>query len=410
MLLGAFLVLVSSLFCAAFATLTNETISDVDDSIRYTPADRWAAHACEGDDCPTDGEQRTWHAAVYDPSSGEEVAMTLNFTGVAIDIYFTLPSTGTSPSLTRCNFTLDGKHVLSEGGDASASFSQAAYSSKMQYGQLVYSSPSLENSEHELTISASGERGLYIGFSYVIVTHNEPDIYATGVSTSTGAPVQPSSSPDHSKLHSTAAGQHRTAIIVGLSITCALLLLLTSLLTLFFVRRRRQRLRADAENKMYTESELAKDPTPAYLNVQPSLPSILSFNTVSVAPSTSLTSDFSYFDRYLSEAGSSASVWSGPNLNSSTREASAGRTGPAGRAGTSSDRTGRTGPPSSTRTLSFRARSVLSRSATIKTGSSSSRPYAEAGSQGFERLREEVGGGGKGEKPVKQLPSPPTEG
>ena len=46
----------------------------------------------------------------------------------------------------------------------------ASTQTKMQYGQLVYSSPSLENIEHELTISASGERGLYIGFSYVIVT------------------------------------------------------------------------------------------------------------------------------------------------------------------------------------------------------------------------------------------------
>ena len=81
MLLGAFGVLVLPLIRASCATLTNETISDVDGSIRYTPANRWAAHACNRDDCLTDGEQRTWHAAVYDPSSGEEVAMTLNFTG-----------------------------------------------------------------------------------------------------------------------------------------------------------------------------------------------------------------------------------------------------------------------------------------------------------------------------------------
>ncbi|KAI5892581.1 uncharacterized protein SCHCODRAFT_02542544 [Schizophyllum commune H4-8] len=364
------------------------TISDVDGSIQYIPAKSWEAHACEGDNCPPDGEQQTWHASVYDPSSEQEVAMKLNFTGVAIDIYLTLPSTGDSPSLTRCNFTIDGEQVRAEGGAASASFSQAAYSSEMQYSQLVYTSASLENIEHELTISAYGKQGLYIGFSHVIVTHNDPDIYATGVSTFPGVQVKPSSSPDHSQSRSTGAGQHRTAIIIGLSITCLLLLLLTSLLTLYFIRRRRRRLRADRETTKHTESQSVKDPTPAYLNAQPSLPSILSFNAISVAPSTSLTSDFSYFDRYLSEAGSSASVWSGPDLISSTRAVSA-RPGPAGRAVPSSDRTSKTGPPSSTRTLSSRTRCVLSRSATIMTGSSSSKRCADGGDLGFERLNEQ---------------------
>ncbi|KAL1729946.1 hypothetical protein EV714DRAFT_211756 [Schizophyllum commune] len=352
------------------------TISDVDGSIQYSPASSWKAHTCEGDGCPAEGEQRTWHAATYDPSSGEEVTMRLDFTGrVAIYVYFTLPSTDTAPSLTTCNLTVDGKQVLTQGGNDSTSFSQAAYSSKWQYNQLVYISPSLENKKHTFTISASGERASYVGFSRIIVTHNEPDAYATGVSTSVGSLVKPSSSPSASNSHSSETNHHRTAVIVGLSLTCFFLLLLTGLLTWYFVRRRRQRLRGDNE-----KHEPAKGATPAYLNVQPSLPSILSFNTVSVAPSTSLTSDFSYFDRYLSDVGSS--IWSG--LNTSTRAVSV-------RAGSSSTRTGRTGPPSSTRTLSSRARSVLSRSATIMTGSesSSNKQRAKEGGQRLERLREE---------------------
>ena len=181
--------------------------------------------------------------------------------------------------------------------------------------------------------------------------------------------MKPSSSPNASTSHSTETNPNRTAIIVGLSLTCFFLLLLTGLLTWYFVRRRRQRLRGDNEKPLP-----AKDATPAYLNVQPSLPSILSFNTVSVAPSTSLTSNFSYFDRYLSEAGSS--TWSG--LNTSTRAVSVS-------AGPSS---ARTGPPSSTRTLSSRARSVLSLSTTVMTGSTSSKRRAEDGGQGFKRIRE----------------------
>ncbi|KAL1707935.1 hypothetical protein EV121DRAFT_198130 [Schizophyllum commune] len=349
------------------------TISDVDGSIQYSLADRWRALTCEGDACPAQGEQRTWHAATYDPSSGEEVTMTLDFTGVAIYVYFTLPSTDTTPSLIACNFTLDGKQVRAQGGNESASYSQAAYSSEWQYDQLVYISPSLENKKHEFTISASGDRASYVGFNYMIVTHNEPDAYATGVSTSVGELVKPSSSSNASDSRSTETNHDRTAIIVGLSLTCFFLLLLTGLLTWYFVCRRRQRLRGDNE-----KPQPAKDAIPAYLNVQPSLPSILSFNTVSVAPSTSLTSDFSYFDRYLSDVGSS--IWSGPNA--STRAVSVS-------ASPSSTRTGRTGPPSSTRTLSSRARSVLSRSATIMTGSSSSKQRAKEGGRGLERLREE---------------------
>ncbi|KAI4293893.1 hypothetical protein K525DRAFT_213912 [Schizophyllum commune Loenen D] len=350
------------------------TITDLDGSIQYIPADRWRAHTCEGDDCPAEGAQRTWHAATYDPSSGAEVRMTLDFTGVAIYVYFTLPSTDTTPSLTTCNLTIDGKQVLAQGGNDSLSLYQAAYSSEWQYNQLVYISPSFENKKHELTISASGDRASYVGFSHIIVTHNEPDAYATGVSTSVGALVKPSSSPNASQSRSSNTSHNHTAVIVGLSLTCFFLLLLTGLLTWYFVRRRRQRLRGDNE-----KPQPAKDATPAYLNVQPSLPSILSFNTVPVAPSTSLTSDFSYFDRYLSDVGSS--IWSAPNASTGAVSV---------RAGPISTRTGRTGPPSSTRTLSSRARSVLSRSATIMTGSSSSKQRAaKEGGQGLERLREE---------------------
>ncbi|KAL1680215.1 hypothetical protein EV122DRAFT_288932 [Schizophyllum commune] len=373
MLLGGVAALGCCLLRVALASLTNETISNVDGSIQYSPANSWKAHACEDDDCPAEGEQRTWHAAIYDSSSGEEVRMTLDFTGVAIYVYFTLPSTDTTPSLTTCNLTIDGKQALARGGNDSMSLYQAAYSSEWQYNQLVYISPSFGNKKHEFTISASGDRASYVGFSHIIVTHNEPDAYATGVSTSVGALVKPSSSPNASQSHSSETNHHRTAVIVGLSLTCFFLLLLTGLLTWYFVRRRRQRLRGDNE-----KHEPAKGATPVYLNVRPSLPSILSFNTVSVAPSTSLTSDFSYFGRYLSDVGSS--IWSGPNA--STRAVSVS-------AVPSSTRTGRTGPPSSTRTLSSRARSVLSRSATIMTGSSSSKQRAKEGGQGLERLREE---------------------
>ena len=91
---------------------------------------------------------------------------------MAIYVYFTLPSTDTSPSLTMCNvnITVDRRQVRAQGGNDSASFSQAAHSSKWQYNQLVYTSPPLENKDHELTISASGARASYVGFSHIIVT------------------------------------------------------------------------------------------------------------------------------------------------------------------------------------------------------------------------------------------------
>ncbi|KAI5829116.1 hypothetical protein K523DRAFT_305671 [Schizophyllum commune Tattone D] len=376
MLLGGFAVLGCCLLRVALASLTNETISDVDSSIQYSSANIWKSLTCEGDGCPAEGEQRTWHAATYDPSSGEEVTMSLDFIGVAIYVYLTLPSTDTTPPLIACNFTLDGKQVRAQGGNESASYSQAAYSSEWQYDQLVYISPSLEKKKHEFTISALGERASYVGFSYMIVTQNAPDAYATGVSTSVRALVTPSSSSSASNSPSSDASHNHTAVIVGLSLTCFFLLLLTGLLTWYFVRRRRQRLRGDNE-----KPQPAKNATPAYLNVQPSLPSIQSFNTVSVAHSTSLTSDFSYFDRYLSDVG--YTIWSGPN--SSTRAVSV-RTGPIP---ARNGRIGGTEPPSSAHTLSSRARSVLSRSATIMTGSSSSKRRGEAGDQGFERLHEQ---------------------
>ena len=84
-------------------------------------------------------------------------------------MYFTRPSTDTTPSLTTCNLTIDGKQVLAQGGNDSMSLYQAAYS-KWQYNQLVYISPSFENKKHEFTISASGDRASYVGFSHLIVT------------------------------------------------------------------------------------------------------------------------------------------------------------------------------------------------------------------------------------------------
>ena len=81
MLLEALAVLGLSLVRVALAALTNETVSDVDGSIQYSPADGWQVQNCEGDSCPADGEQRTWHAAAYDPTSGEELTMSMNFTG-----------------------------------------------------------------------------------------------------------------------------------------------------------------------------------------------------------------------------------------------------------------------------------------------------------------------------------------
>ncbi|TRM65072.1 hypothetical protein BD626DRAFT_240296 [Schizophyllum amplum] len=187
------------------------------------------------------------------------------------------------------------------------------------------------------------------------------DAYATGASTFSPSPSATAMSP-----HPSSSKMHNQALIIALSIA-AVTLLVISLAALIFCRRRHRRYQRHRTDRFRHVEQYAgglKHPhltedlgrtssTPAYLRVYPSLPSIFSTGN----SSDELTSDFSYFDRFLSDVASTArtgppsSTWTGSGPSSSTRTGS--------------------GPPSSR--LSSRARSALGRSVTILTGSSGSR-------------------------------------
>ncbi|KAF8333291.1 hypothetical protein F5887DRAFT_922113 [Amanita rubescens] len=116
----------------------------------------------------------TWSTVIYDAEPGATANITLYFQGVSIWVFFILANNvnnGTSFLATaQCNFTLDGNDM------GTFSHQPNASTNALQYNASVFSVTNLQNSPHELVISANpNSNASYITFDYAIYTVEIPD-------------------------------------------------------------------------------------------------------------------------------------------------------------------------------------------------------------------------------------------
>ncbi|KAJ7651124.1 hypothetical protein FB45DRAFT_889739 [Roridomyces roridus] len=221
-------------------TLTNRTIDDTNgDNVTgvvptYTPSSSWAGPSCQGCAILPDTSKvfdGTYHAATYGPDLGS-LAISMDFTGVAIYVYFILANDEGQgiTTTTAANFSIDGT--------VQGEFTHApAATTDLEFNALVFSHTGLSNGTHSLLITMGGSNDLYINFDYAVYTFEEA---AAAASTSSSAPSSSSSStiPTSSSTNSPHSSNHTGAIAGG--VVGGVVLLLALCAAAFFYRRRRR--------------------------------------------------------------------------------------------------------------------------------------------------------------------------
>ncbi|KAJ7651144.1 hypothetical protein FB45DRAFT_780465 [Roridomyces roridus] len=219
-------------------TFTNRTIDDTNgDSVTgvvptYTPSSVWAGPSCQGCAILPDTSKvfdGTYHAATYHADLGS-FAISMDFTGVAIYVYFILANDEGQgvTTTTAANFSIDGTvqgdftHVPSATTD-------------VEFNALAFSHTGLSNETHSLLITTEGAGDLYINFDYAIYTFEE-----AAVISSSSAPSSSSSStiPTSSSTNSPHSSNHTGAIAGGV-VGGVVVLVALGAAAFFFCRRRR---------------------------------------------------------------------------------------------------------------------------------------------------------------------------
>ncbi|KAF8630449.1 hypothetical protein AX17_005426 [Amanita inopinata Kibby_2008] len=283
-LLVIFLVLLSESASWCHAALKNRTIDDtLGDEVTHvrpvflpTTPGVWEDETCKG--CAVQPDRNlahdgTWTAATYNPTL-QNISITLEFSGVAIYVFFILANANmegpTITTNTECNFTLDGQHA----GAFSHFPNMNTYD--LVYNANPFSATGLSNTAHQLVISTNGvDHNVFVNFDYAIYTVETQDGSLTSPSTPTlmpplagvpassfvsslAASLEPSvasqslspstSSPSSNSLPKTTTPSsghvvhHPIAIIVGLTVGgVALIVLILLLLGLYSRRRSRDR-------------------------------------------------------------------------------------------------------------------------------------------------------------------------
>ncbi|TFK62492.1 hypothetical protein BDN72DRAFT_386309 [Pluteus cervinus] len=184
--------LLSALSNSAMGALVNRTIDDtVGDPVTgfipiyMPPTGAWADASCKG--CavqpdPTLAFDGTWTAATFRPEDFKSMSIELQFTGVAIYVFFILPNFSGNGTTTKtgCRFVLDGVPA----GD----FQDTPTSSTdMEYNALVFHSENLSNTTHDLAIVTDGfNEHIFVSFDYAIYTI-EQDAESSAVPSSTSS-------------------------------------------------------------------------------------------------------------------------------------------------------------------------------------------------------------------------------
>ncbi|KAJ7651131.1 hypothetical protein FB45DRAFT_1018483 [Roridomyces roridus] len=133
------------------------------------------------------------------------LSIAMDFTGVAIYVYFILPNDEGRgiTTTTAANFSIDGTVQGNFTHDSDGT-------TDVEFNALVFTQTGLSNETHSLLIPASGPDSLYINFDYATYTFQE----AT-VDTSSSTPSSSSSVPGASGTSSSHSSNHTRAIVGG---------------------------------------------------------------------------------------------------------------------------------------------------------------------------------------------------
>ncbi|KAH9897633.1 hypothetical protein C8Q73DRAFT_681944 [Cubamyces lactineus] len=199
--------------CRAVTSLaTNRTIDDEKgDSVTglvpsYSPVGSWSqGSTCSGCYIHLDTSQvfdGTWHDSTHTPGDPEPRVITAQFTGTAVYVYNALANTVPwTTTLTNLTFTLDG-----------ASAGQYVHiptdSTDFQYDVPVFVKENLANTDHTITIEATGDtNSSLVLFDYIVYTFEDDPVTSSPPTSSPNQGNTATSSPSH---QTTSAGPSPT--------------------------------------------------------------------------------------------------------------------------------------------------------------------------------------------------------
>ncbi|KAM6500171.1 hypothetical protein JOM56_003185 [Amanita muscaria] len=235
------------------AVLVNRTIDNIfGDPVTdfvpiYQPQDMWKT--CPGAMCGLRLDKAkafdgTWNFANYEPMPGwANVTVTLQFTGVAIWVFFILldfHTSSTGSNNTNANITLDGQHA--------GTFSHYPdNTTDLIYNATIFYTSGLANTSHELVIGATQD---YTGtayplsnwliFDWAIYTVDLEPSASQSASSSTSVPSTTTSSSTASTTPIPQGSSSKIGIIVGSALGGLVAITLLLVVLAFLVQRLRR--------------------------------------------------------------------------------------------------------------------------------------------------------------------------